>query len=265
VRVQQQSESTTKTRGIYLLPNLFTISALFAGFYAIVAAMRGNFANAAIAIFIGMLLDSLDGRIARLTQTTTAFGAELDSLSDMVSFGVAPALVIYTWSLLYIGKVGWLVAFIYAAAVALRLARFNTHINTTDKKYFTGLACTPGAGIIAGWVWVGSTYGIPGLVVSWTSLIITLLVALLMISSIRYHSFKDLDFKGRVPFLTIFLLVMVIVLISYAPPQMLFLTFALYGLSGPILTVWVLRKKRSLLLRKAKKSIRSSKTKSPKF
>lgn len=250
--MKHSPETLAKGRGIYLLPNLFTISALFAGFYAIVAAMRGDFANAAVAIFVGMLLDSLDGRIARLTNTTTAFGAELDSLSDMVSFGIAPALVIYSWSLVNLGNIGWLIAFIYAAAVALRLARFNTQLASADKKYFSGLACTPTAGVVAGLVWTAVTYGIHGGSIKIWVAIIILLLALLMISNIRYHSFKDLDFKGHVPFVAIVLLLMILVLISIAPAQMLFFTFALYALSGPVLTVWVLRKKRGLLLRKVK-------------
>src|SRR5580698_8220938 len=148
----------TQSRGIYLLPNLFTTAALFAGFYAVMAAMKGYFDSAAIAIFVAMILDSLDGRVARMTNTQTAFGAQYDSLSDMVAFGVAPALIVYSWSLFSLGKLGWLIAFLYTAGTALRLARFNTQSHDTDKRYFQGLPSPAAAGVIAGLVWLGNTY-----------------------------------------------------------------------------------------------------------
>src|SRR3990167_9105499 len=159
---QQDQMSGISQRGIYLLPNLFTTAALFAGFYAIVAAMKGFYETAAIAIFIGIIADGLDGRVARLTSTQTAFGAQYDSLSDMASFGIAPALVMYSWSLIYLGKLGWLAAFIYAASTALRLARFNTQV-IEDKRYFQGLPSPSAAGVLASLVWMGSTYELQGL------------------------------------------------------------------------------------------------------
>lgn len=232
-------------RGIYLLPNLFTLGALFAGFFAIVSAMKGGFENAAIAIFIAMLMDSLDGRVARLTNTQTPFGAQLDSLSDMVSFGIAPALVLYSFALNYLGKIGWLAAFIYAACVALRLARFNTK-NLHDKRYFQGLASPPGAGILAGFVWICVEYGLPGFSVRIISFFIALIVGLLMVSNVRYRSFKDLDLKGNVSFMVILIIVFLFVLISLDPPHVLFLIFLFYGLSGPITRIWHTYRKRRM-------------------
>lgn len=252
--LDQQQENTMKPnteeryrgRGIYLLPNLFTTAGLFAGFYAIVAAMEGLFDIAAIAIFVAMIMDSLDGRVARLTNTQSAFGAELDSLSDMVSFGIAPALVIYSWSLKSLGKLGWLAAFIFAAATALRLARFNTQLGTADKRYFQGLPSPAGAGIIAGIVWLSVETAIPGASITLLIATLTVLTALVMVSNIRYHSFKQVDLKGRVPFVTILLVVLTFVGISLDPPKVLFLIFFSYGLSGPLFTLWNLRKTRQL-------------------
>lgn len=246
----EHEEQQPKARGIYLLPNLFTLTALFAGFYAVVAAMKGHFDNAAIAIFVAMVMDSLDGRIARLTNTQTAFGAEFDSLSDMVSFGVAPALVIYSWSLSQLGKVGWLAAFIFAAAVALRLARFNTQLAKADKRYFQGLSSPAGAGIIAGLVWVGDSYGLSSYdFIAVCAAIVTIIVSFLMVSGVPYRSFKDLDVKGKVPFIAILVLVLIYVLISLDPPEVLFAIFVLYGLSGPIAWLWNARRRRSLAKR----------------
>src|SRR5574343_1287855 len=182
-----------KRRGIYVLPNLFTTAALFAGFFAIVQAMQGDFARAAMAVFIAMVLDGLDGRVARLTNTQSAFGAEYDSLSDMVAFGVAPALLAFAWALGSMGKVGWMVAFIYVAGAALRLARFNTQIGSVDKRYFIGLASPAAAGVVAGTVWAFSDFGIQG---SNMAFLVALLVAAagcLMVSNIKYHSFKGVD------------------------------------------------------------------------
>lgn len=236
-------QSMYRRRGIYLLPNLFTIAGLFAGFYAIVSAMEGYFSNAAISIFIAMIMDFFDGRVARLTNTQSAFGAELDSLSDMVSFGVAPALVVYSWSLESLGKLGWLAAFIFAAAGALRLARFN--IQVMDKRYFQGLPIPAAAGILASMVWLSVDSGIPGEVVDMTAAVLAILAAISMVSNIRYYSFKEIDLKGRVPFVAILLVVLVFVGISLDPPKILFLIFFCYGTSGPILTLWGLHKKRS--------------------
>lgn len=246
-------------RGIYLLPNLFTLGALFAGFYAVVAAMKGLFEHAAIAIFIAMVMDSLDGRVARLTNTQTPFGAQLDSLSDMVSFGVAPALVIYSFSLSYFGKLGWLTAFVYASAGALRLARFNTRVSSNDKRYFQGLAIPAGAGIIAGLVWTCVEYELDGYFIRPLALVITLAVGLLMVSNVKYRSFKDLDLRGNVPFFAILLVVFLFVIISSDPPGILFMIFLLYGLSGPILYVWhILHKRRKRKQREAQNKQRNN-------
>ncbi len=203
-----------RRRGIYLLPNLFTIAGLFAGFYAIVTAMEGYFNYAAIAIFVAMIMDFFDGRVARLTNTQSAFGAELDSLSDMVSFGVAPALVIYSWSLEGLGKLGWLAAFIFAAAGALRLARFNTQVLVADKRYFQGLPIPAAAGVLASMVWLCVDSEILGDIVSMMTAILAIIIAILMVSNVRYYSFKEIDLKGRVPFVAILLVVLVFVGIS---------------------------------------------------
>lgn len=239
---------TKRNRGIYLLPNLFTTAGLFAGFYAIVAAMKGFFDTAAIAIFVAMLMDTLDGRVARLTNTQTAFGGEYDSLSDMTAFGIAPALVAYSWSLHALGKLGWLAAFIYAAAGALRLARFNTQVGIADKRYFQGLPIPAAAGIIASTVWLGNQYELASKPSAFILALLTITVAVLMVSNIRYHSFKQLNLKDRVPFVGILILVLVFVGISLDPPKVLFLLGLCYGASGPILTLSNLRKTR--LLRK---------------
>lgn len=232
-----------RQKGIYLLPNLLTTAAFFAGFYAIVAAMKGLFDTAAIAIFVAMIADGLDGRVARLTNTQSAFGAQYDSLSDLAAFGIAPALVIYSWSLFHLGKIGWLAAFLYAVATALRLARFNTQ-SSEDKAYFQGLASPAAAGIIASMVWMGANYEVDGFVISMPAALLTVFVAGLMVSTIRYSSFKTIDFKGRVPFFTVVLAVFVITAIALEPAQMLFMVFSIYVLSGPVLTLWQLRKVR---------------------
>lgn len=231
-------------RGIYLLPNLLTTATLFAGFYAIVAAMRGVFDTAAIAIFVAMIADGLDGRVARLTNTQSAFGAQYDSMSDLVASGVAPALVLYSWSLSSLGKLGWLAAFVYVAATALRLARFNTQIS--DKRYFQGLPCPAAAGMMASIVWLCSGYDLSGELIAVPVMFLTVLVATLMVSMIRYSSFKSIDFKGRVPFITIVMAVFVITAIALQPAEMLFIVFAGFVISGPVTTLWQLRKMRRL-------------------
>jgi len=233
-----------RRRGIYLLPNLFTILSLFAGFYAIVMGMRGHFADASIAIFIAMLMDALDGRIARLTNTATEFGAQLDSLCDMVSFGLAPSLVLYSWSLHAIGKPGWLAAFIYVVCNALRLARFNTQLGTPNKRYFQGLSTTASAGAVAGFVWLCAKYDMSGVMIVLPVAIATILLGLLQVSTVRYQSFKDLGSNGRVSFVFILIAVLVIVLISFNAPLVLFLIFFAYVLSGPVMTVWGIRTRR---------------------
>ncbi len=246
-------ENMKRGRGIYLLPNLFTITALFAGFFAIVSAMRAHFDVAAIALFIAMIMDTLDGRVARLTNTQTAFGAELDSLSDMVCFGVAPALIMYIWSLDGLGKFGWLTAFIYSTAVALRLARFNAFGGNLDKRYFRGLPCPPAAAVLASILWVGADYTIDGHDIRYWVAFATLLIAGLMVSNIRYRSFKDLDIKGKVPFIVILLIVMLMVLVSIDPPEVLLAASGLYAISGLIVYLWKSKSHlKVLLMRKPK-------------
>ncbi len=220
-------------KGIYILPNLFTTAALFAGFYAIVQAMNGQFEYAAIAIFIAMIMDGLDGRVARWTHTESDFGAQYDSLSDMVSFGLAPSLVMYEWALSGLGKLGWLAAFLYAAAAALRLARFNVQ-SGGDSRYFIGLPSPSAAALIAGLVWVLHAYGVPGKEVSFIALGFTVFAALSMVSNIRYHSFKHINVKDRVSFVAVIAVVLIFVLISLDPPQVLFMIFLGYAVSGPL-------------------------------
>lgn len=230
---------TVRHKGIYLLPNLFTMAALFAGFYAIIAAMRGEFENAAVAIFLAMVLDGLDGRIARLTNTSSKFGVEFDSLADMVSFGVAPALVMFTWALGDLGKFGWSAAFIYVACAALRLARFNTQIDTADKNYFTGLASPAAAAIIASTVWVCHDLGWVGKAVpaelSILVGILTATVGFLMIANFPYYSFKGIDLRRRVPFVVMIAVVLVFGLVTLDPPSILLVCFLAYALSGPVM------------------------------
>lgn len=229
-------EHQQKKRGVYLVPNLITTAGLFAGFYAIVAAMKTHFEPAAIALFIAVVMDSLDGRVARLTGTQSAFGAQYDSLSDMVCFGMTPALVVYNWGLQYLGKIGWLVAFMYVAATGLRLARFNL-ADGSDKKFFIGLPCTSAAAVVAGMVWVGTDFAIPGKRISEIAALVIVSLSLLMVSNIPYHSFKDIDLKGNVPFISIFLVVFIYALVAWDPPKILFSVFFLYALSGIILFI----------------------------
>ncbi len=232
-------------RGIYLLPNLFTTGNLFAGFFAIVSAMGDHYVSAAIAIFVAMVLDGLDGRVARLTNTQSAFGAEYDSLSDMVAFGLAPALLAYQWALSELGNVGLTVAFIYSACAALRLARFNTQIGKVDKKWFVGLASPAAAGVVAGTVWALKDFDVDGadmpvLIVMLYALLVAL-VGVLMVSNIKFYSFKDLDFRGRVPFVAMLIVVLVFAVVSTDPPRILLLIFLAYALSGPIQLLLQLR------------------------
>lgn len=238
-----------RARGIYLLPNLFTSAALFAGFYAIVQAMNGNFEFAAIAIFIAMVMDGLDGRVARMTNTQSAFGAEYDSLSDMVSFGVAPALILYVWALKPLGKLGWIAAFIYCACAALRLARFNTKLDdeNQDKRYFQGLPSPAAAALLAGFVWVSYEYGVSGrdvffgvLKMKWMAWCLTVFAGASMVSDLRYYSGKEINLKASVPFFVMLGIVLAFVLISYSPPEVLFFVMVAYALSGYVM--WVRRK-----------------------
>src|SRR6476469_9097189 len=233
-----------RSRGIYLLPNAFTTAALFCGFYAIVMAMNQRFESAAIAIFAAMVPDGIDGRVARLTNTQSEFGAQYDSLSDMVSFGVAPALVVYAWSLRGLGKLGWLAAFVYCAGAALRLARFNTNIEVVDKRYFQGLPSPAAAALVAGFIWLMDDLRFAGTDLSWASWIITLYAGLTMVSNVPFYSFKQVNFRKSVPFIAIFLIVLAFVAVSSDPPKVLFLLFVVYGLSGYGVFFWRLMKGR---------------------
>jgi CDP-diacylglycerol--serine O-phosphatidyltransferase len=245
-RAKPLLDPSIRERSIYLLPNLFTTAALFAGFYSIVQAMGGHFEQAAEAIFIAMVMDGLDGRVARLTRTESAFGAEYDSLSDMVSFGVAPALVLYVWALKPMGKLGWIAAFIYCAGAALRLARFNTKLDESDKRYFQGLPSPAAAALLAGLVWVAYSNGINGtdilfglIQIKWVAWVTTVLAGLTMVSDLRYFSGKDFNLRRSVPFVVILLIVLAFVLVSYSPPEVLFAICVTYTLSGYI--AWVMR------------------------
>lgn len=233
-----------RSKGIYLLPNLFTTSALFAGFYAITGAVNGHFEIAVIAIFIAMVLDGLDGRVARMTNTQSEFGAQYDSLADLVSFGVAPAAVAYAWGLSSLGKLGWMVAFIYATCGALRLARFNVQHNTADKRYFQGLASPAAAALVAGYIWMLEAHQISGVAAVYGLLFITSFSGLLMVSNIRYHSFKELNFTGKVPFVVAVIVMLVLALVYVAPPIVLFAICLAYTISGIILTISLLRRSR---------------------
>lgn len=239
---EEVSEGGLKVRhrGVYLLPNLFTTGALFCGFYAVISGMHDKFGHAAIAIFIAMLLDGMDGRVARMTNTQSAFGEQYDSLADMVSFGVAPALVMFTWVLGDLGRWGWSAAFIYTACAALRLARFNTQIGVVDKKYFIGLASPMAAAIIAATVLVLSNYQLESLWVKSGLAILTVCAGLLMVSNFRYSSFKSVDFRGRVPFGVMLLIVMAFALLTIYQEEGLLVISVAYGLSAPL--VWGLRK-----------------------
>jgi len=226
-----------RRRSIYLLPNLFTTAALFAGFYAIVQAMNGRFDVSAVAIFIAGILDGLDGRIARMTRTQSEFGAEYDSLSDMVSFGAAPALVMYEWALKDLGRFGWIAAFVYCASAALRLARFNVNTDVVDKRFFQGLPSPAAAALVAGFVWLAHDNKIPvgEYGVSWIAGFLTLYAGLTMVTNAPFYNFKDINPRKAVPFWALLLIVLGFVLVSFDPPLVLFLLFCCYGLSGYVL------------------------------
>ena len=236
--IEEVSENGRRVqrRGVFLLPNMVTTGALFGGFYAIVAAMNGDFAHAALAIFAAQILDGFDGRVARMTNTESAFGTEYDSLSDMVSFGLAPAIVVFSWGLEPLGKFGWAAAFIFVACAALRLARFNTQKSTTDSNYFTGLASPPAATLMASGVWLGSDLELTTHV-SVIAAMITAFVGLMMVSNIRYLSFKGLDASRRVPFVAMLIVVLVLIAVMIEPHVLFVLAFV-YALSGPSVWVW---------------------------
>jgi CDP-diacylglycerol---serine O-phosphatidyltransferase len=237
-------KNKVRRRGIYLLPNLFTTAALFAGFYAIVQAMNVNFDQAAIAIFVAMVLDGLDGRVARMTRTQSAFGAEFDSLADMVSFGAAPALVMYEWVLRDLGKLGWIAAFVYVAGAALRLARFNTLLEVADKRWFQGMPSPAAAALVAGFVFIVDDYMVDPTGLRWFAWGITLFAGLTMVSNLKYYSFKAINLRKSVPFLAIFVFVLLIALLSYQPATVLFAGFVAYAISGFVVSAWLMRKRR---------------------
>ncbi|MFI3121070.1 MAG: CDP-diacylglycerol--serine O-phosphatidyltransferase [Methylococcaceae bacterium] len=239
----------TRRRGIYLLPNLFTTGALFSGFYAITSAMGGRYETAVVAIFVAMILDGLDGRVARLTNTQSEFGAQYDSLSDMVSFGAAPALVMYLWAFSSLGKVGLFAAFVHMAGGALRLARFNTQLATADKNYFQGLPSPAAAAILAGFIWICLEYNYDIELFKYFALVLTVSTGLLMVSNFRYSSFKSIDLKGRVPFIVAIAAMLAIAFVMAQPQVMLFLLFLGYAISGPAITL--IMRKRKLQERKS--------------
>ncbi len=231
-----------KRRGIYILPNLFTTGALFAGFYAIVQAMNGAYEQAAVAVFVAMVLDGLDGRVARMTKTQSAFGAEYDSLADMVSFGAAPALIVYEWALRGMGKFGWMAAFLYCAGAALRLARFTTTLETGDPRYFQGLPSPAAAALVAGFIWVMGDLGVAGPAVAWLAAPLTIFAGVTMVTSVKFHSFKDINLRKSVPFVVVAAFALALALISSYPPGWLFGFFLVYALSGYVLAVLPARK-----------------------
>lgn len=240
---EETSEGGARVRhkGIYLLPNLFTTAALFCGFYAIIAGMQHRFEPAAMAIFAAMLFDGLDGRVARLTNTQSAFGVQYDSLSDLVSFGVAPGLVMFSWALHVLGKFGWCVAFLYCACAALRLARFNTQVDTADRRFFTGLASPAAAAVVAGSVWYGFDVAIESTVMAGLLAVVTAMAGVLMVTNIKYYSFKGIDFKGRVPFFYIVIVILVLAFLAWRPDRHLLMLAVVYALSGPVMH-WKTRK-----------------------
>lgn len=227
-----------RRKGIYVLPNLFTLAALFGGFYAIVMAINGHFDLAAVGVFCAMVLDSLDGRVARMTNTQSAFGEQMDSLSDMVSFGAAPALIAYLWALKGLGRWGWIAAFVYCACGALRLARFNVNTGVVDKRYFQGLPSPAAAALVAGFIWVMNDLGIKGPTLAWPMFVIALYAGLSMVTNVPFYSFKDLHMKKSVPFVVIVLIALGIAVINIDPPTVMFGLFVVYGLSGYVIYVW---------------------------
>ena len=251
-------DSENRHRSIYLLPNAFTTAALFAGFYAVVQAMNNRFEVAAIAIFVAMVLDGMDGRVARLTNTQSAFGEQYDSLSDMTSFGVAPALVMYEWILNDLGRWGWLAAFVYVAGAALRLARFNTNIAVVDKRYFQGLPSPAAAALVAGFVWLAVDNKLPihDSVMAWVAFTLTMYAGITMVSNAPFFSGKSFALGRSVPFWGILLVVAVFVFVSSDPPVVLFGLFVLYGFSGWV--IWVWRWNRARRLQQERRSQSSS-------
>lgn len=227
-----------RRKGIYILPNLFTLAALFGGFYAIVMAINGRFDLAAIGVFCAMVLDSLDGRVARMTNTQSAFGEQMDSLSDMVSFGAAPALIAYVWALQGLGRWGWIAAFVYCACAALRLARFNVNTTVVDKRYFQGLPSPAAAALVAGFIWLMTDLGVNRQTMAWPMFALALYSGLTMVTNVPFYSFKDIHMKKSVPFAVIVLLALGIAVINIDPPIVMFAVFVIYGFSGYVVYVW---------------------------
>lgn len=242
---EEQPAQAKRPKGIFLLPNLLTTAALFAGFFSILSSVNGSFDTAVLAIFAAMVLDGLDGRIARLTNTQSAFGAEYDSLSDMVAFGLAPSLLIYLWALKGLGKLGWVAAFVYTAGAALRLARFNTQVATADKRWFQGLPSPAAAALITAGVWMGVDRGIDPEPYAWLALVLTLMAGLLMVSNIRYNSFKELGPRDRIPFVALVSIMLGFAVFVLHPPTILSLAFVVYTFSGPVMTLLRLRERRA--------------------
>ena len=227
-----------RRKGIYILPNLFTLAALFGGFYAIVMAMNGRFDQAAVGVFCAMVLDSLDGRVARMTNTQSAFGEQMDSLSDMVSFGAAPALIAYVWGLTSLGRWGWIGAFVYCACAALRLARFNVNTAVVDKRFFQGLPSPAAAALVAGFIYLMNDAAIDSFGVRWITFGLMLFAGLTMVTNLPFYSFKDLSMKRSVPFAVIVLVALGIAVINIHPPTVMFALFVMYGLSGYAVYGW---------------------------
>lgn len=225
-------------KDIYFLPSMFTTASLFAGFFAIVKAINGQFEASVIALYISMFLDGIDGRVARWTHTESEFGAQYDSIVDMVSFGLAPALIMYQWALSSLGKMGWLAAFVYSAGAGMRLARFNARDDSADKHNFLGLPSPAAAALIVGFIWAMDSYGFPGPDISFLGLLVTIAAGVLMVSNVRYRSFKDFNARKRIPFMFMLIIPLVFVLIYLQPPEVLFGAALIYASSGPLLYVY---------------------------
>jgi len=240
----EPSPMKIRRKGIYILPNLFTLGALFGGFYAIVMATNGRFDLAAVGIFCAMVLDSLDGRVARMTNTQSAFGEQMDSLSDMVSFGAAPALIAYEWALRDLGRWGWFAAFVYCACAALRLARFNVNTAVVDKRYFQGMPSPAAAALVAGFIWLVTDLEVGGSAVAWPMFVLALYAGLTMVTNVPFYSFMDIQLKRSVPFVVIVLIALGIAVINIHPPIVIFGIFVVYGLSGYV--VYAVRKVRGV-------------------
>jgi CDP-diacylglycerol--serine O-phosphatidyltransferase len=255
-KARQQLMEPIRKRGIYLLPNLFTTLALFAGFYAIVQGMNHDFERAAIAIFVAMILDGIDGRVARLTRTQSAFGAEYDSLADMVSFGAAPALVMYEWALRGMGRIGWIAAFVYCAGTALRLARFNTQLSVADKRWFTGIPSPAAAALVAGMIWVLNDYQVAGGDVKWYAAALTVYAGVTMITNVKFYSGKDINLRRVVPFGMTVVILVALLLISLEPSHVLWGASIAYGVSGYV--GWAITRVRAEAKEKQYQNIRDA-------